>query len=278
MKQYVLSLSALALVGATACTPAAAPQVMPVPEARLSYAPAYSCATPGSVPVTIAVVSPQFKDVTRDIVSQQGATNQLVFNTMPGAMRADFMETLSCRGFATKGPFASYDEMMFPDRSGSDLILAPEITLDVTLSNLETVSADNALMSVLSIASSTAPTRMTINGTVRVGGRVSLRVNESITNTGMANPSVELEPTVLQFTGETAYETVRLAQSRDPEGTMRQLAFNDPGLRRVLIPVLEKYYVDVLRTADGHLDPEGMKLTKQQSLEVRRNANSSIVK
>lgn len=275
MKSSVLSVCSLT-VSLAGCAGTPGPTLAPVPEARFTYHTTQACVAPGSVPVTIAIVSPQFKDVPSAMLADQSETSQLLFHTFPTAMRSEFIAALSCRGFATKGPFSTYDEMVFPDRQGADLILSPEIELRYGLSDVTAHSAESGLLGVLGAVSNTAPSSYKVDGKVMVGGRFTMSLRESLTNTRMWTKTVELDPSTAPFTGEGVYSAASM-QAGGPNG-LRATAYNDPGARRVLTPMMEQYYTKILSTAEKYMDANDLQLVKRQSIAVRKNAQATISK
>lgn len=107
-------------------------------------------APPGSANVTFAVVETQFgtpiqqpiQSITFWTGSRSWGYQQNVmqissrapiplFEDFATTMTKDFMEILGAHGFAVKGPFKTYDQIMHPDKEGSDLVLTAEIKFDL---------------------------------------------------------------------------------------------------------------------------------------------------
>ena len=133
LAQAALGLAAILMVPWAACTPpppAAAPP--PPPPA---YQPNFSFkVTPADkkLDVTIGVVNPQFANAANS-PDRKDYLGDTVVKGMLSAMSATFNEVLIAKGFNTKGPFTSLNDMTFPDKKGSDLLLYPEFDYDATL-------------------------------------------------------------------------------------------------------------------------------------------------
>ena len=86
-------------------------------------------ATPGSADVTFAVVGTQ-------IGTNFGGNASPLFKDFAGSMTNDFMEVLTAQGFGVRGPFSNYDEILFPDKQASDLILTAKFEINPDLSKV----------------------------------------------------------------------------------------------------------------------------------------------
>jgi hypothetical protein len=115
---------------AAAPAPAAA---APKPyQPNFSYKPTSTSAT--KLDVTIGVVLPSTPaSATAAATYLKANQNDEVVKGMLSAMGASFAEILIAKGFNTKGPFMSLNEMTFPEKKGSDLLLYPEFDFEVTL-------------------------------------------------------------------------------------------------------------------------------------------------
>ncbi len=256
---------------AAAATPAPAPRT-----ARFDYAPT-SCAAPASMKLTLAIVAPTWQQqqaadgskVSASLGSGAGVTDiQTKFKT---ALRDDFLELVTCRGVVTRGPFRNFDEMMFPDREGSNLLLEPVI--ESTMGLVETTRVANCkgffgkATCSLDAVSGGSPASFTINGTIQFGGRITLTLREPLTNSRMWTKSIEMPSDRVAFTGESVFSAV--------SGTAPDL-WSDRGVQTVLVPALEAAYAAVLRASDGYLNPRELQLVAAQAAEVRKKASISI--
>jgi hypothetical protein len=120
---FVLS---LALVG---CASAPPPKPMVPP-----YTPNFAFKTEPStkkLDVTIGVIQPQFS--AGAALYKESYREDETLKAMLSGMSATFNEVLLAKGFNTKGPFVSLNDMTFPEKKGSDLLLYPEFDFQITL-------------------------------------------------------------------------------------------------------------------------------------------------
>ena len=123
-----------------------------------------------------------------------------LFNNLSRSIERDFQEMLSTYGYGIKGPFLSYDDMTYPDKEQSDMILLPGIKILVSQninwrSNYEvgsnsSVTVDMSFFMVLlepltrervwvkdiTLQPITVPLAMKIFGGTKYGGVPSLEV------------------------------------------------------------------------------------------------------
>jgi hypothetical protein len=179
---------------------------------------------------------------------------------MGGAMRADFLQLITCRGYLAKGPFDSFESMVFPDRQASQLLLEPELLISVELTSVSQRQPDF----VTALFTRGAPAR--IDATATVGGRVNLHLKEPITNTRMWTRSIEVPAQSFSFTTDAAYPQAPL------QSQLSYLVQTDDGLIRALIPNLEAMYGRVFKTAEGYLNREELQSVAVQAADVRKKA------
>ncbi len=113
------------LAAGSASKPAAAPPKPPY-EPNFTYSVPHA---PEKIDVTVAIIAPTWTGDGKDYWAKMKGDN--VSKTMFSALRASFGELLSNKGFNTTGPFASLDDMTFPDKKAADFVLYGE--LDVAL-------------------------------------------------------------------------------------------------------------------------------------------------
>lgn len=266
-----------ALAGCMSASGSPAPSPLAGP--NYDFTPTPPCAPTGSAKLTIAVVSPRWQAPSQASGAPGGPfvgypTNSGVVYAEPKvlldvapAMRADFLELVSCRGYLAKGPFDSFESMVYPDREGSQLLLEPELQLDVDFSSLAALEK-SMLKGLIKQRGGTAR----LVGTATVGGRVTFGLKEPVTNTRMWARSIEIPSEAVPFTTEAEYPTV---------AGVYQLKFailNDEGLRRALQPRLEAMYRRIFSTADGYLDRKELATVGSQAMEVRKKASIGVPK
>ena len=265
-------------VGACATTAATGNPVAPVPSpraARFDYA-ATNCAAPASMKLTLAIVAPtwqqqQAADGSKIIASVTSAGTTDIQTRFKTALRDDFLELVTCRGLLTRGPFPTFEAMVFPDREGSNLLLEPVIESTLGFVEITRVPRCKGFIGKascsLDVVAGGTPTSFTINGTIQLGGRITLTLREPLSNTRMWTRSIEMPSDRVRFIGETVFSAV--------SGTSPDL-WSDRGVQSALVPALEGAYAAVLRASEGYLNPRELELVATQAAEVRRTASISI--
>lgn len=112
----------------------------PVPQSEWGGRYAYTydlrgvISPPGSVPVTIAVVNPSYKEA-------ESALGTELYNKvgkgLSASMGADLDKILIAKGLTTTGPFASLDEITFSEKKAAALTLAPKVFITAEIQYTE---------------------------------------------------------------------------------------------------------------------------------------------
>jgi len=243
---FLCLMSLLLIITVSGCATAPPPKPAYVP--TFDYKP-LSNAAPGSAEVSFAIVNASYSE------NQQWAA-VWPFSVMAKNMGLDFQEILAARGFSVHGPYATYDEMTFPDKKASDLVLQP--VLEIRLDFPSTRYKEN--ISLL------GTNTYSLLGDIAVSGRVTFSLMESISKERMWFKSVDLgSPVLISWVGKTQYQTA-------PQGVV-QVPLGDPGLQADLAKALgkpmEDFYSRAMQAAWSYLDPEEMRLVKKQAEEVR---------
>lgn len=214
------------------------------------YAPSFSYSppskvTPNSAGVSFSIVNAQYSQGTQ-------VTQMPIFGELSAHLGSDLTEALAARGFTTRGPFGSYAVMTFPDKQNSDLVLEPnlEVLVRYTLTPHEKI---NLL----------GPNYLVYSGTISLGGRVSLLVNESLSNERMWVKNVDIPANTFTWQGVQKY-------SKEAGPPPIDVLMNDAGFNGPLGKELSTVYQQIMQAAWTYLDPKEMVVVKQQSQEVRR--------
>ena len=246
--------------------PAPAPEPLAGP--RYDFSPTPPCSPVGTTKLTVAIVSPRWQAPTQSGLSMVNMgvayTQPKILLDVAPAMRADFLELVSCRGYLAKGPFDSFEAMVYPDREASHLLLEPELQLDVDIPTISMVEK-SFLGGLLKDKSGGQ-----LTGTATVGGRVTLSLKEPVTNTRMWSRSIDIAPETFAFTSVSSYSSALSV----PQAKLAVL--NDDGLRRGLQPKLEAMYSRILTTADNYLDRRELTTVATQAADVRKKATIGV--
>lgn len=276
--------------------------------------------TAGSSNVTFAVVGTQ-------VAADTYIPENSLFSDFADNMTKDFMEILTARGFGVRGPFNTYDEMNFPDKKDSDLILTAEFGISLDTNAVRFKYYAN---------------KWHAEGPVVVKGSIYLVVSESLTNERMWSKkvpitpfrvqhitptephtfgtaydlknmkrweSVEIEQVLIQYEAvppdwtlpvvDAVYRKIyyggepteeQLAQRKEQErenelynkqverrhraiANIRtipwQMLIEQNAFYNALGKSLQSQYYEIMNKTYGYLNPEEMKIVKNQSIELR---------
>ena len=240
----------MAMLTAGCVAPTAAPTVQRITP-TFDYTPAAD-AEPMSAKITFAVVGSRFE------------TPVPLFERFSSNMARDFAEILTARGFTIRGPFVNYDEMTFPDKENSNLVLSATVDFTPDTSGLAfrqfgTGVWTNAIP-VLSGTSDQSP-KYKVKGTVRVEGRVTLVVAESLTNEKMWTKSVDINPINVGLEGVHVFGT--------PPSTLAEVLQHENQFYTDLGKALAGRYVEIMEKTHAYIDPREMALVDRQADSLR---------
>ena len=215
-------------------------------------------ATPGSAGVNFLLfnVSDEYKtdSAFRDenwFIYQQGEKWVLYdqFKSLGNGMGQGFLNLLTAKGFTVRGPFDSYDNIPFPDKKSSDLILIP--TIEFSLNLLDAKFTPN--LSMLHISLNT----YNYTGKFVLSGKVNLVLRETTTRELMWAKSIEIPKIELPYN----------ITSRSGGSLKYRAAYN--GILNDVAKAIEKQYPTIMETVGKYLDPEEMRLVKKQAQELK---------
>ncbi|MCZ0944366.1 MAG: hypothetical protein OXJ53_15030 [Gammaproteobacteria bacterium] len=229
----------------------------PTPQATRN-APVFDYTPPesdrGNVDITLAVVGSRFE------------APAPVFWTFAANMSKDFVEVLNAIGFRVQGPFDSYDQMTFPQKEGSELILSAEYDFSYDTSALQATSdTGGALLGALifgSQSSSDSP-RYRFSGPVTVRSRVTLVLYESLSRERMWTKSLSFEPIQVALQGTYAFPD-RSLPSLEAILSQEDQFYND------LSTQLEARYQEAMRSTYAYLDPKEVAMVSRQADSLRQ--------
>lgn len=199
-------------------------------------------AKPAAANVTFAVVGATFP----------GSTSTL-FQQFTQNISQDFFEILTSRGYTVRGPFQTYDDITFPDKKGSDLILMPELQINWDTRNLRWEPSFGAALF--------GKSAYTGEGNLVLTGRINLVVAESLSHEKMWTKSVDIPPLTVRVDETAAYSI--------PNVPIQQLLESEPSVYNPVAKALEMQYKIILDRANQYLDPDEMQIVKKQAQEIR---------
>ena len=250
------------LIGCAASTPQ-----LPRETIVFQYTPGSEAAS-GSANVTFAVVGTQLaKPVQQGQMQLPNQTPIKLFVDFASTMTKDFMEVLGAQGFGVRGPFKTYDDMIFPDKEGSDLILTAEVLFEPDSSG----TYFKPLPFLKGINS--------IEGVVSVNCNINLVVSESLTNEKMWSKTIDIKPLTIRVKSHKNYLLADLPEIYIKKRKVFQVTGGVPievllelenKFHNDLGHALEKQYKEILGKIYTYLDPREMTVVKKQSLEIRK--------
>ena len=262
-------------------------------------------APPGSADVTFAIVGTKFIAPTihqQMMLLQQGVVlpstspPPLLFQKLVNNMTSDFEEVLTARGFTVRGSYRTLDEMIYPDKEGSDLILTAQVKFSADTSEIEygantpkfiggcllgtlgegffiaagvtPKSSDQVALVILGTSSLIGTWIMNSNspnflpsGAVQIGCEIELEAYEGLTGEIMWTKRIPVPSfTVVPKAG--------LSENPGPV-TWQQLMKIDNKFYSDIGRVLEMQYDKILNQIYTYLDPREMAIVKNQAMELR---------
>lgn len=262
----------LSLIGLSGCIAFAQPK----PEAppATAYQPDFSfraAHVDKKLGVTVGVISPQF--TAGASLYQQAYRDDEVVKAMLSGMSATFNEVLIAKGFNTKGPFVSLNDMTFPEKKGSDLLLYPEFDFQVQVKIDNTRSAAveedtgggaTGLAGLLKVVSKkpasnqAAPARPSVcDAVLTVTGNMLFVAQEPLSGERMWIKRLDISKGKQRFSGQRG-----LVCSGDG-------ADWTPEIKNAWAKAHEIIYQESMKSFDNYINGEEFQMLKHQSQEVR---------
>lgn len=268
-------------------------------------------AAPGSADVTFAIVGAEFIAPTtyqqglptqqQGLIQQQGilpsAPPPPLFQQLVNNMTKDFEEVLTAKGYAIEGSYRTFDEMNYPNKEGSDLILTAKFKfagdtnvryheeqwkffLGGCFSSLGVLALLYPTTEYFGSYESAAPyifgggvltlagiilwrhKGFVPTGRVQFVCEVALEVYEGLTGEIMWSKRIPIPP----------FEVIPKAiQKKSPELiTWQQLMKIDNNFYSDMGRLFELQYRNILNQIDVYLDPREMAIVKNQAMELRK--------
>lgn len=207
--------------------------------AVLRYTPSFNYSPPKQA-------NPGATDVTFAVIDASNPPAFPLFQQLAQSLSRDLLAILTARGYTMRGPFRTFDDMTFPDKKGSDLILIPELK----------IQADDSGIAWSPIYGGVFQGK----GILIITGSVNLVVEESLSgekmwvkNFDIPRATIPVE-TIYGYPGRTSVQVLL-----EKEGQI----YND------IAKALEAQYKPILERTYQYLDPEEMQIVKTQSQEIR---------
>lgn len=196
--------------------------------------------------ITFALIDPKYVETFRE-------SNIDPYKTFASNMSKDFVAMLSARGYPYKGPFSKIDQMVYGEKKSTDLVIIPEIELQFTGNYVMTKKSINLL------SSSPSGIEYYADGDVSLTSKLNLVFAEPFTLTKIWVKSIQLDPITYRLKSYYAYTT--------PD-----IPINDPLVWNTMVDNMSLIYQKILSTAWNHLEPEELKLKKEEANEIKKNS------
>lgn len=211
--------------------------------------PEFSWEPPGkeqSQNFSIALVNPNFSKESRF-----GAySGKPYFKLFSQALSSDLNRTLLAKGFTVAGPYASLDEMTYPQKKAAPLVLYPEVVVlfneTYSVNRVEPISFGGKLVKR--------------NGTVTATAYVKFVMVEPMSNQTIWLKRVEVPESSLP---------VEVELMMDQNGRLNQFHRNVDNSDTVVVEVLNRLYPEVLRKFWSYLNSEEIASMRKAAEEVR---------
>ncbi len=238
----VLLVLASALAVTLGCV--AAPPPAPSVARSFVYTPPEQARQP--LRVTLALVRPSYADP-----AQLAREPQWVKDTasaFTSSMQTDIEKLLIAKGFTVTGPYATLNDMTYPEKKGANLTLTPIVDISSQANVTQETEAIGALFAGRQ------------EGVLTIGGFVSLKMLEPLSGEGMWLKRVEIEPVQERFV--VTYNIVTR------EGRKHRNILSDTS-EQAVTAALNKIYPLVMQQAWTYFNPEEVTHIKKQADEVR---------
>jgi hypothetical protein len=238
------------------------------PQKQVVVAPAYqpnfsykAANTGQKMKLTIGVLEPQFKGD----ASMKESQKDPVYKAMLSAMDASFGEMLIAKGFDTKGPFSSLNDMTYPDKKGSELLLYAELGFDVTTVavNPRQAPADSQFSDLLNSLNKKKDANAELNSrmcdvSVGVSGNIKFIATEPLSNQTMWNKRLDVTKAGDVVPGQRGSYCVsgRLKEASQEVQNARAKAF-------------EVLYQDSMKALDNYISGEEFQNLRSSVKEIR---------
>jgi hypothetical protein len=243
MKQVIIIRTLIAMVFiAIALASATQKKIPDAPVATsFDYTPA-TPAAPNSANMKLVLVHPQY-------ATQFAQSSNPIYQQFADNMQNDFNEILLAKGFTLRGPYNTYDDILFNDKKESDLTF--EANLDVTM-DWSMCPIQNEVKNVYGEGH---VTYYYYNGVVSMNCHVTLLAAEPLTHEKLWTKSIAV-PAKQLTVSTTAYRTPAEIQQ-------------DPGLRNPIVTALNEYYQTIMDEAWKDVEPEEFQTYKPQVKELK---------
>ncbi len=202
----------------------------------------------GSANILVNLVKPHY-------ASEFNNAGSELFENFRQFMGNDIEELLVDKGFRVKGPYESFDDMVFDDRKDADIAIDVEIVPQFT-------ARDGSWHTYTNKFSFQAPaTYYYYEGTVSLIGKINITGYEPLSKEKIWVKSVPI-PAITNINVTTS--------SKRLSGTnLNNDFYNDPAVYNAIGKALKEQYAATFKKIDAQLDPREFETLKSQIKELK---------
>lgn len=171
-------------------------------------------------------------------------------------MAIDFEEMLIAKGYSIRGPFATLDEIVFSDKTETDLLL--EVEIDMNQSWSEAAFKRKLGYKGTYIQSQD---KYYLDGSLFLSGKLNLVIKEALTQEKLWVKSVPMVDKTIRV------KTKEYEASDQQQGYYKVL--NDISYKNSVYSALNDCYQKAMLTAWNHMNPDELKVLKNQVKVLR---------
>ncbi len=205
-----------------------------------------STAPARSSEVTLILINPTYMKGFED-------ANEPTFVKFRENMATDFEELLVARGYSIRGPFNTYDEIVYRDKQDADLIMEVQIKFNSEAEQGTLKRSYNALASSMRGVS---VYKYYLDGTIILDGKLNITLKEPSTEEKLWVKSVPIKKQRIN---------VKTAKYPDKKGV-----FQDTNLLNSVETALNESYQSAMNLAWKYLEPAELKQLKAQVKAIRK--------
>lgn len=246
-----------------ACASAPPPRFMPVSRWSGGYTYSFQppqSSSPASVKINVVVVQPERE-------RESALVEKLYTRVGRGfsrSMGVDLDKIIVAKGMTAIGPYATLDDVTYPDKKSADLTLAPRVFL-----NTETRFDNSHHVNYSGIG------YVEKSFTMRIAGWVSYEMREPLSGQKMWVKRLDLDERTVR--GVEIYEAVPVR--RDQYGNVLQWSEGEvkfSGREDALGDALNAYYPEIMQRAWTYLDPNEMIELREKTREIRERIQAPL--
>lgn len=246
MKKSLITLLSLMIIGCAVAPPPVQQIEAELYVAKFDYIPDAQAA-PSSSGVTFTVSNGSYKTNSKDMLW----FTYPQFADFENGIKSDFSDILIAKGFSVSGPFSSYDLIPYSDKKNIDMLLVPQIELNIKIKNQKS-EVENIWA---------APPVNILTGNVEVSGKVTVELREIATRELMWAKSVPFE----EF--NFSYRVRNCPFYNQKHGIVFDLK---PIIINDVAKGVESQYPNIMAAIASLIDAEEMNIIKKQCQEVRK--------